>query len=179
MSGEGQATVAERHLKPEFQTVHDVVVVEQWDQTARRLTEDEGALIDVFVAGVGPTGWQVVLDLPREKGWAYEYAEDGKRLPVPTPQIITTRRSTVSCSFKFEVTPNLSLTTAFFDPDDIELWFDPRRLVTRDDVTGLRSVIRMLGRRLKADVMVTTENHHDWVYLRYDLDRDEVIEVDS
>lgn len=153
-------------------------MLQDWERIVRRLTEDDGAVVDVFAEGVGSSGWQALLDLPREKGWVYKYTEDGRHLPVPSPQVIRDHRSTVFCAFEFEPTPGLSISTAFFDSENIELWFDPRCLTSAADVSSLWSFVRMLGRRLGTTVLVTVSDHPEWVYLRFDIERDEVVEVD-
>ncbi|MFN8053247.1 MAG: hypothetical protein U0Q22_17530 [Acidimicrobiales bacterium] len=147
-----------------------------WERIAARLTEDEGALVDVRSAGVGAAGWQRLLNLPTEQGWWFQYAEDGVRLPVPPADVIPTRRSTVFCSFEFQVTPTFGLRTAFLDSVDVELWFDPRTLRSHANVSSLLSFVRILGRTLCHDVTVTADNHPEWVYLRYAVESDSVVE---
>lgn len=55
-----------------------------WDDRVAWLLDPTGGdhLPDVFIADTTVADWQAVLDLVEERGWAFEYAEGGRVLPL-------------------------------------------------------------------------------------------------
>lgn len=140
--------------------------------TRRRLLCDEGAVADVYAMGVGVEGWQRVLDLPPNEGWPWTYTEDNVARPLRSVPEIFEEAGRVSCRFEFRGIEAVSLQTTFFNPTDVELWFQPREIRSPDQLDGLCKALRLIGRTLGSDILVSTESHPEFEHFHYELSRD-------
>jgi hypothetical protein len=77
------------------------------------------------------------------------------------------------------VTPLINLNAHFFCEDEIEFDLDPRELLDDDDLAAILDFMRVIGRRLRKEVLVSVESLPRLSpELRYDPRDDEVVALD-
>jgi hypothetical protein len=144
----------------------------EFDVVQSRMLAELGAVADVHAFGVGLAGWQSLLDLPEEQGWSWRYTEDGVSAPLRSAKEIFSDLRGVSCRFEFAAASRVPLHTAFFVPNDVELWFLPWQIASEEQLDDLCAALRLLGRSLQSDVVVSRENHPKVEHFRYDVGLD-------
>jgi hypothetical protein len=140
-----------------------------------RMQAELGAVADVYALGVGIAGWQALLDLPSEEGWHRRYTEDGEAAPMRSAEEIFHGGKGVSCRFEFASASGVTLQTTFYNPDDVELWFMPWHVESQDQLDDMCDVLRVVGRRLRCDLVVAKENFPKSEHFRYDVRLNEFI----
>lgn len=143
-----------------------------WDEVSRDFIGD-GSLVDVCVLGTDITDWQQTIDLVREQDWWSQFEEDGEVGALPTNvEAIFGRHHDHSELLRLRL-GRLNANCHFFDTSEIEFDLDPGEFRDQSDLDLLCSFMRAVGRRLGRAVVVTPENMHEVILLKYDNDQDQ------
>lgn len=140
--------------------------------------EINGVLPDVHVPGTTVEDWQAVVDLLRSKGWAYEYAVDGRATRIPATVVeMLSLRDQAGVTLKVWPAPGV---LAIFRPycvEQIDFDVDLRELQGQQRLDALCAFLRAIGRRLGRPVVMTSEGADDVPVLGYDREVDRVVLV--
>jgi hypothetical protein len=146
-----------------------------WDDVRRHFAHDEGWFCDVIVPSADAE-LRDLLDLIQQRGWAYEYAEDGERRRLPPYDDIKQAQQQRAPLLTFWPGGTLPLNVHFFD-EAVETTFDPRNLHGQEDLDALVAYMRVLGRHFGSPIAVTVESRPDLELLRYEPHNDCVVRV--
>ena len=128
------------------------------------LSEQDGSLRDVYIVCATPKDWASLCRLAAQYGYRYSY--EGKEGPLPElAQVFAGRNGghlmTVTVG---RVTANCH----FFNPEEIELDFDPREVHDATDHDEVLQFLEALAMAIMKRVSLTAENVQDAPYLSYD-----------
>ena len=138
--------------------------------------EVHGVLPDVCVAGVTMSDWQAAIDLPRTKGWAYEYEEDGRILRMPARvEDIFDRASHASTLVRVWPYPDLLAIVRPWSVDEVSFDVDLRELQGQQQLDKLCVLLRAVGRRLQKPVLMYPEGFDVRPDLAYRPEVDRVV----
>ncbi|QIQ04327.1 hypothetical protein [Streptomyces liangshanensis] len=115
-----------------------------------------GALPDVVVAGASVGGWQMVLDLVGERGWACRYSEGGVVLPLPRAEVVLSRPAGAECP-ELRVWPVAGMLAIFRFSAADEIDVDLREIQGQERLDAFCGFLRVLGLRLGKSVLVHSE----------------------
>lgn len=110
--------------------------------------EVSGRLPDAYVPDTTVADWQMVVDLVRSKGWAYEYSVDGRvtRLPAHVVDMLARREASV----ELRVWPSREVLAIFrpYSVEQIDFDVDLRELQGQERLDVLCGFLRAIGRSL-------------------------------
>lgn len=156
------------------------MAVPDW-KTLRGLWDlDPGALRDIYVPAVTADDWQAVLEAVTSR-WPSSYLVDGVpgQLPDARTFFADGREREAAHLLRVSVSPLINLNAHFFCEDEIEFDFDPRELLSDEDLTAVLDFMRVIGRAVGKPVLVSVESSpHLSPELRYDPRDDEVAVLD-
>ncbi|MFF2523812.1 hypothetical protein [Streptomyces liangshanensis] len=117
-----------------------------------------GALPDVVVPGASVGGWQAVLDLVGERGWACRYSEGGVVLPLPRAEGVLSRPAGAECP-ELRVWPVAGMLAIFrfSAADEIDFDVDLREIQGQERLDAFCGFLRVLGLRLGKSVLMHSE----------------------
>jgi len=152
-----------------------------WDDVKDLLDpEVHGVLPDVRVSGATMADWQAVIDLPRSKGWAYEYEEGGRILRMPARvEDIFDRIPDLVPLVRVWPYPDLLAILRFYTADEVTFDVDLRELQGQQQIDKLCALLRAVGRRLRKKVAMYPEGFDVQPDLSYLPDIDRVVLVGS
>jgi len=140
-----------------------------------------GTLPDVVVPGTSVDDWQSLLDLVAERGWAHQYSEGSRVLPVPRAETILALPLDAECA-ELRVWPvaGLLVIFRFHSPEAIDFDVDLRELQGQQRLDQFCSFLTTIGRRLRKPVLMDAEggdNSHP--ALGYEIETDQVVVMAS
>ena len=68
-----------------------------------------------------------------------------------------------------------ALNCSFYAEDEIEFDLDPRDVSSEDEFLRVMDFMRLIGKRLAKDVLLTEENAHDFVLIQYRHEHDDIV----
>jgi hypothetical protein len=149
-----------------------------WQRVARDF-EADGSLRDIYVLETSLDDWQKVVDALRGRWPSPVFTLDGEPATLP-------RRVEAIFDAPREQAALLSLAVGearaachFFVEDRIEFDIDPRQIAGPAQVEAVAEFMALLGRATGKTVVLTLENAPEAVILRYSVEEDEVIWVES
>jgi len=154
-----------------------------WDDVSEWFDlESNGVLPDVHVPDTTVADWQAVVDLVRSKGWAYEYAVDGRVVRVPHHvEDMLSLRHEAGVTLKVWPAPDVLAIFRPYAVEQIDFDVDLRELQGQRGLDVLCGLMRAIGRRLGKPVVMTAEGFDAVPIIGYDADDDRVtvLAVDS
>ncbi|MFJ4982411.1 hypothetical protein ACIP9H_01265 [Streptomyces sp. NPDC088732] len=147
-----------------------------WDDVAWLLDPaDWGYLPDVFIKDATAADWQAVLDLIRERGWAFEYFEGAEMLPLPRAEAVLSRSPDAECpSLRVWPHPEVCAIFRFLGDEQIDFDVDVRELQGQERLDLLCGFLTAIGRRLGTSVPLFPEGGGTEPLLGYDIAADRV-----
>lgn len=138
--------------------------------------ECNGVLPDVHVSGATVEDWQAVVDLVRSKGWAFEYAVDGRETRLPT-SVVDMLSLGDRAGVTLKVWPASGVLAVFrpYCVEQIDFDVDLRELQGQQRLDVLCAFLRAIGRRLGKAVVMTPEGAAEVPALGYDREVDRVV----
>ena len=136
-----------------------------------------GTLPDLVVPGASVEDWQSLLDLVAERGWAHQYSEGGRVLPLPRAATIVSLPLDTECpELKVWPTAGLLAIFRFHSPDGIDFDVDLRELQGQQLLDLFCAFLTTIGRRLGKAVLMDAEGG-DGTHpvLGYETESDQVV----
>lgn len=144
--------------------------VEEWFDPV-----SNGMLPDVYVPDTTVNDWQAVVDLVRSKGWAYEYAVDGRVVRVPhRVEDMLRLRDEAGVTFKVWLAHDILAIFRPYAVEQIDFDVDLRELQGQQRLDVLCQFMRAVGRKLGKPVVMTPEGADTTPIIGYGVDADQV-----
>jgi len=166
---------ADRGQRRQHGDVPDVA----WDEVREWFDpETNGVLPDVHVPETTVADWQAVVDLVRSKGWAYEYAVDGRVVRMPhLVEDMLRLRDEATVTLKVWPSPEVLAIFRPYTAEQIDFDVDLRELQGQQRLDVLCQFMKALGRRLGKPVVMTAEGGESVPLIAYEVERDRVVVV--
>ncbi|MGW0771894.1 hypothetical protein [Streptomyces sp. NPDC002676] len=148
-----------------------------WDDQVAWLLDpaDGGCLPDVFVENTTAADWQAVLDLIKEQGWTFEFAEGNAVLPLPRAEAVLSRPADAECpSLSVWPDPEVCAIFRFLGDEQIGFDVDLRELQGQERLDVLCGFLTAIGRRLGKSVPLFPEGGGTQPLLGFDVAADRV-----
>jgi hypothetical protein len=130
-----------------------------WDEVKDLFDpEVHGVLPDVRVTRTSLADWQAAIDLPRSRGWAYQYEVDGQivRMPVRIEDVLV-RVPHALPAVRVWPYPDLLAIFRPWSVDEVSFDVDLRQLQGQQQLDKLCVLLRAVGRRLQKPVLMYPE----------------------
>ncbi|MFF4349054.1 hypothetical protein [Streptomyces sp. NPDC001530] len=147
-----------------------------WDDVRNFFDPDlMGALPDVSVEGTSVEDWQVVFELVRSSGWAWEYLEGGVAGPLPPAAEVLTRADAETVDLRVWPVPGVLVIFRPMSAEEIDFDVDLHELQGQAGVDVLCGFLAAVGRRLGKPVAMTAEGDYGNRVLGFDPAADRVV----
>jgi hypothetical protein len=136
-----------------------------------------GVLPDVAVPGASVDDWQSVLELVAERGWAHQFTEGARVLPVPRAETIFALPLESECpELKVWPTAEVLAIFRFHSPETIDFDVDLRELQGQQCLDLFCAFLTAIGRRLRKPVVMDAEGGDgSHPVLGYAVETDQVV----
>ncbi|MFD9687160.1 hypothetical protein ACFY2K_27300 [Kitasatospora sp. NPDC001309] len=149
-----------------------------WDDVANMFDpSDGGTLPDVMVDSTTAADWQLLLDLVRERGWAYEYDEGDAVRPLPAAAAVLARPDDAECpSLVVRPTAEVCAIFRFYAAEAIDFDVSLLELQGQERLDVLCAFLTAIGQRLgKPVVMYAEGGYPNCPMIGYDPEADRVV----
>jgi hypothetical protein len=136
----------------------------------------DGSLRDIIVSDTKIDDWEAMYEELTVRGFDMVFeCGDSHALPQNLGELLSVRRQDDPCPRLSVIVGAIKFNCFFFSEDEIEFDLHPRDVSSEDAFLKVVDFMRTIGRRLAKDVILTDENAHDCVLIRYRHVQDDIV----
>ncbi|WP_432941034.1 hypothetical protein ACQPXM_32785 [Kribbella sp. CA-253562] len=130
-------------------------------------SEDDDALLDIYVFGTTWQDWDKAIAAVRSQGWPVGFNSTGRPLP-PDVREIFALTDELSVSLSIHPVAALRIPTHFFAEDEIEFDLSPTDVRGQVELDALCTFLRVVARAVDKPIVLTPESLPAQHLLAYD-----------
>ena len=136
----------------------------------------DGSLRDIIVRDTTIDDWESIYEELAVRGFDMIFeCGDSHALPKNVSELLAVRGKDDQCP-RLRVIAGANKFNCFFcSQDEIEFDLDPRDVSSEDEFLRVVDFMRMIGKRLAKDVLLTEESAHGYALIRYRHDQDDIV----
>jgi hypothetical protein len=137
--------------------------------------EVDGSLRDLVVVDTSIEDWLTIYEELRSKNHDLTFeCGDSQTLPPSVRELLVRGPHDQCPSLSLKMDAN-TLNCHFYQTEEIEFDLDPRDISTEANFFEITDFMRKIGKLLSKDVIITEENQHDLVFIRYRHEQDDIV----